>query len=280
MTLQLVDLYRKKNPDTEIIYQCAASVKNILEPLMLQAGIDRVITTDETLPADHTYRLIGYPIAQGYPERPMQEHLLTYFARELGLMWRGESMTLDLPARPTNMPERYCTVQLKTGWSNYKEWPKAYWEELIASFPKDLAVVQIGAAGEPRIQGTHDGLGLAFMQSLATFANAEFHMGPDSWSNHATMIRWRYPDGVVKKQNAVILWGSTQISAAGYPHNLNLTNPQSCQPCFKENPAISAASRGPCQNPPNQEYAKPQHACLVGLKPATVLAAMDREGFV
>ncbi len=111
------------------------------------------------------------------------------------------------------------------------------------------------------------------MESLALLANAELHVGIDSWSNHATNIVWEGKG----KVPGVILWGSTQASAAGYSqnHNINLGLP--CQPCFREDPKISSVPRGVCPNPPGQTYEKPLHACMHGISREQVLDVIVKE---
>lgn len=100
--------------------------------------------------------------------------------------------------------------------------------------------------------------------------NADFHVGIDSWTNHATNIEWKDKG----KTPAVILWGSTQPSAAGYKHNRNLTANLPCQPCFREDPKISKNPRGPCPHPEGQVYEKPQHLCMAKLDREHVLRAI------
>jgi hypothetical protein len=73
----------------------------------------------------------------------------------------------------------------------------------------------------------------------------------------------------------VILWGSTQESAAGYPTNTNISKGLSCQPCFRENPAISGNPRGACVNPPRITYAdETPHACMAQISADEVATAV------
>ena len=94
------------------------------------------------------------------------------------------------------------------------------------------------------------------MTGLALISNATMHVGVDSFSNHATYV-FNTP--------AVILWGSTQWSAAGYPNNTNISLGLECQPCFREDPAMSLHPKGPCIKPPGQVYEEPRHACMSGI---------------
>ena len=79
-------------------------------------------------------------------------------------------------------------------------------------------------------------------------------------------------DGSLSRTRGVIVWGSTQASAAGYPHNVNISIGLPCQPCFREDPKLSRMPRGPCVTPPGQTYDAPRHACLHGLPVERVLS--------
>jgi ADP-heptose:LPS heptosyltransferase len=104
--------------------------------------------------------------------------------------------------------------------------------------------------------------GRTLSHSIALVANARMHIGIDSFCNHLTNYYWTDRRGG-RKVPGVILWGSTQASAAGYPDNINLSAGLACQPCFRENPAISRMPRGPCINPPRPSYEDgTPHACM------------------
>jgi len=112
--------------------------------------------------------------------------------------------------------------------------------------------------------------GDSFEDNVAAQAWSRLHIGLDSVFNHTTNINWR-TKGKIK---SIILFGSTQKEASGYPHNENISLGLHCQPCFKENPAFSRNSLGLCENPPNQTYEKPQHACMKGITPEMVFEKM------
>ena len=95
--------------------------------------------------------------------------------------------------------------------------------------------------------------GWTLQGAISVLANAQMHIGIDSWANHATNYFWT-DDAGGRRVPGVILWGSTQASAAGYPTNTNISLGLPCQPCFRENPAISRMPRGPCVNPPRATY--------------------------
>ena len=238
---------------------------------MIAAGVDVIEDCGGFMERANDYamafNLIGYPLAEGYPERPMSKHLIEYFAAELGLVLDGwPSLRLARPARPPGLPERYATLQVKSGWSAYKHWPHERWEAVLASC-KEIPIVQLGTANEPQVAGAlHDYMGTPLSTATALVANATLHLGIDSFGNHLTNYLWTdRSDSAGRRVPAVILWGSTQASAAGYRHNANISLNLSCQPCFREDPAVSKMPRGPCINPPGQVYASPRHACMHGI---------------
>ncbi len=230
--------------------------------------------------SDHytrTINLIGYPLHEGYPERPMRRHLLQYFAAEMGLPSEAlPELTVPRPARPAGLPARYATLQAQAGWSVYKNWPRARWESLLGAC-RDIPVFQLGTADEAPIAGArHDFLGTPLSTAVALVANATLHIGVDSFANHLTHYRWRGDDGALSRTRGVIVWGSTQASAAGYPHNVNISIGLPCQPCFREDPKLSRMPRGPCITPPGQTYDAPRHACMHGLPVERVLSEVRR----
>lgn len=281
MTLNMVPELRKEYPDAEIHYFCAGAIADQLHDLMFAAGIKGVHDC-ASLDAkkgdfDSIYNLIGYPLAEGYPEKKMQRHLLQYFAEEMGLDPAPiRALTLQAFPRPEGLPQKYATLQVKAGWSVYKNWPMDRWEKVVAQCP-EIPIFQIGTSTEPRIVGAdHRFMGTPLMTAVNILSNSSMHLGVDSFANHLTNYYWMRGD-VVEKIRGVILWGSTQASAAGYAHNENISLDLFCQPCFREDPAISKMSRGPCITPPNQVYQDPHHACMFGIKVETVVAAAKRQ---
>jgi len=263
MTLNHVQALKDKYPGHKILYRCHPSSAKHLERLILESGCDAVVG-----PEDHVknvvkeFNLVGYPLAEGYPEKSMKLHLLEYFAKELGVPVDWDSLRLERPECPKYFPERYITCHPQAGWSVYKNWPKENWEQVISKLnARDIDVVQIGGPDDTPLEGAISALGRDFPESLAILANGSAHMGVDSWTNHALNIVWK--DAAREKQNrGVILWGSTQASAAGYLHNTNISSGLFCQPCFREDPKISNMPRGVCTNPSGQTYENPKHACM------------------
>jgi ADP-heptose:LPS heptosyltransferase len=273
MTLNLVPLLKQRYPDHEIDYYCDPNQGDKLSGLMEAAGVSQVIDCAQihhrVKEYEQAINLVGYPLHEGYPERPMRRHLLQYFGEEMGLEVRGDlpRLQLDQPSRFIGsitdaicrpLPKRYVTLHAQAGWSHYKNWPFKRWEAVIASNP-DIPVFQIGTETDCRVGGADwRFMGTHLSVAIALIAHATMHLGVDSFTNHLTHYEWRGKG----QTPAVIIWGSTQYTAAGYPHNVNLQRPLPCQPCFRENPAISKHPRGPCINPPGQVYEQPRPACM------------------
>ena len=221
---------------------------------------------------DKTIQAVGYPIYEGYPHIRMQRHLLEYFAKEMEVDFSFNNLNLSLPSFPTKIKNRdypkHITVQNKTGWSVYKEWWG--WQQLIDMMKQkmpDVEIYQIGGPNDPQISNIDGSFcGEPFEDNLAAQAWAVLHLGLDSVFNHTTNINWIGKG----KTKGIILFGSTQADASGYPHNENISLGLTCQPCFKEDPKVSRASLGLCDNPPNQTYDSPQHACMKGITPEMV----------
>lgn len=243
MTLNLVQSYKAANPDTDVHFFCAHQYAShdALLPTMLAAGIDLVLDSASirgwAANYDQIYNLVGYPLHEGYPDKPMARHLLEYFGAELGLAFS------DLPSARIKRPKKvingkyYITIQRNAGWSKYKELPNHIWDYILASLPQGLKVVEIG-----------DQSGLSLNDSISVIANSSLHLGIDSFSNHLTHYLWQDGDGEYRRVPGVIVWGSSQTSASGYPTNTNISLDLPCQPCFRENPEISNAHRGLCPN--------------------------------
>jgi len=280
MTLNLVPLLREKWPLHDIHYYCHPSIVLAIKNIILASGVTEVCDSRSLLAETGGYarvfNLVGYPLHEGYPEKPMRRHLLDYFASELGLELNPgvlPSLQLPLPHRLSGTPPAYATLQVKTGWSVYKEWQISRWAEVVRACP-EMPIYQIGRADEPLVGGArHDFMGATLAPTIGLVANAVIHLGLDSFANHLTHYFWE-EDGVMRRVPAVILWGSTQVSALGYDHNTNISLSLPCQPCFREDPAISRMPRGPCINPPGQSYEEPRHACMAGIEVERVVQAV------
>jgi ADP-heptose:LPS heptosyltransferase/glycosyltransferase involved in cell wall biosynthesis len=273
MTLNLVKKFREKYPDCELTYRCHPDTAKILKSTILQTGFDRVETGSTVYGTE--INLIGYPLAEGYPYKPMKQHLIGYFAKELGVDPDFDSLALPLPAFPDlKSSEPYATIHPQAGWSQYKNWSMDKWEELCKRLSfEGIPTYQIGGPRDRRVLAAKDHFLNAadtFRASLGALAHATIHIGVDSWTGHATNIKWEGKN----RTPAVILWGSTQWDAAGYGHNTNISKGLLCQPCFKESPTISKMSLGLCNNPPGQTYEDPKHDCMAQISVDEVFSAV------
>lgn len=276
MTLNFVEKLKKNH---DVHYFCHKNSFNSLNNFINKNKIVNFHTLEEYKPEefDETINLVGYPLNEGYPNKKMEKHLLQYFSNEMGATFDFDSFILDLPIFPKKIKNRnspnYITFQTKTGWSIYKEWWG--WQELINLIKNkmpNIEIYQIGGKDDPQIKNIDGSFcGDSFEDNLAAQAWSKLHLGLDSVFNHTTNISWRNKG----KTKAIILFGSTQKEASGYPHNENISLGLSCQPCFKEDPKVSRMSLGLCDNPPNQTYENPQHACMKGITPEMVFEKIN-----
>jgi ADP-heptose:LPS heptosyltransferase/SAM-dependent methyltransferase len=260
MTLNLIPEIRKMRPGCRIDYFCDPSIGRAEElgSLMYGAGIDSILPSSSWWQEWQKYELaislVGYPLEEGYPDKPMKRHLIDYFAAEMGVS-RGEPLHLSKPPNPFPSVGAYATLQTTAGWSKYKQWPIDRWKEVVKALP--FPVIHLAPSGAKTIPDTIVASG-SLRDCINVFANAKIHLGIDSFCNHLTNYYWND-----RQVPGVILWGSTQASAAGYAHNRNISLGLHCQPCFRENPAISKMSRGPCINPFRPSYEDDTlHACM------------------
>ena len=271
MALNFVQELKRKN---EVSFFCSSGIHAILNNFVSNNKLVNFYPSEEYKQEDFdkTINLIGYPLGEGYPYKKMNRHLLEYFANEIETNFSFDQFALDLPIFPKKIKNRntprYITFQNKTGWSVYKEWWG--WQELINLIKEknpNVEIYQIGGPNDPKIENTDGSFcGDSFEDNIAAQAWATTHIGLDSVFNHTTNINWLNKG----KTKGIILFGSTQADASGYPHNDNISLGLSCQPCFKEDPKVSRVPLGLCDNPPNQTYENPQHACMKGITPEMV----------
>jgi ADP-heptose:LPS heptosyltransferase len=242
------------------------------EMAQLLVGVDQVFDADEWDRREPGLDLwlTGYPLGEGYPETPMRKHLVAYFCDEAGVPFGKPQLKEPEPfaiGRPS-----WVTLHPKAGWSAYKEWPLDNWNAVVARFHEacpDIAVAQIGGAGDTPIEGIDCDLRgrTSISQAVWLVKHSVLHLGVDSFTNHAAGA-FEHP--------AVIVFGSTSPMGSGYDTAINLWAGLGCSPCYREDPAISRQSRGPCINPPGQEYAEPRHACMAAITVDQVWEAVVR----
>ena len=264
MTLWAVEAYAKKHPSHKIYYYCAPQYAAI--PMMSKT-ITKVI--DAELYPHFAKQLVGYPLSEGYPEKPMTKHLLEYFGAELGLTKEEATARWEPRLAKTKQGSPYITIQCKTGWSPYKEWSMARWQEIVnrikAKYPK-YAIIQIGAANEPSLIGCERANG-TIEEAISIVAKAKLHLGGDSFPNHVR--------GLVNRPS-VILWGSTSPVGSGYDCNVNLWHNKdyACSPCYREYQHMSAHPKPHC--PFCKDWNDISHPCMSSISIDEVWVEVDK----
>lgn len=275
MTLNLMRLFKEKNPGKKIIYYSQKELHGVLNlssdisEIRDIAQIESDIAFASQAKTEVTiYNLMGYPLHKGYPETPLSQHLIQSFAEDMGLA--GTSLELaQLTPRWDRLSAEfkdkvkdygaYITLHIDAGWSPYKNWPKERWQQIIekihTQFP-NLSILQLGTSQSPQLEGCVDLRGTTLLEeSIYLIKKAHFHLGVDSFSNHATHLAPKTP--------ALILWGSTSPTGSGYPHNENIwLNPLGCSPCYREYDWQSRHPRGLCPHDVSQSWDSPQAPCL------------------
>jgi len=170
---------------------------------------------------------------EGYPHKPLQRHLIQIFNECAGLSDNDMKMECTLSDEEEALGRRfkyeykkYATLHAHGGWSPYKNWFDDRWEVVVNElFKKGFVTVQIGHTNDPLIKGAIDFRGNSVKDAIAVIKYADFHMGVDSYSNHASSA---------VETPAVVLFGSTSPTGSGYEQNVNIYKSLSCQPCYKE----------------------------------------------
>tara|TARA_B100000959_G_C14988701_1_gene626745 strand:+ start:1466 stop:2353 length:888 start_codon:yes stop_codon:yes gene_type:complete len=259
---------------------CHKSTLSVIGNFCKSSGlVNEVSDIDNLDPSryDKTVNCLGYPLSEGYPNLPMKKHLVKYFAKELDLDISFDDVKLTPLKPPSKVSKKplYITIQIKTGWSVYKEWWG--WQKLVDGLKEerpDIGIYQIGGPHDPKLSNIDgDFLGHSFEDNLASQIWGRLHVGVDSVFNHTSNYSWH---GIGKK-SCVILWGSTQHQAAGYRHNTNISLDLPCQPCFKENPEMSRMPNGACINPSGQTYQNPKHKCMAEISVDMVYDAVIKK---
>jgi ADP-heptose:LPS heptosyltransferase len=280
MTTNMLKNFKAEHPHAKLVYCCGKAESSILLDYLSELGF--LVTSARDIKFDRVFNLVGYPIPTNtknpgnYPREPMKKHLISYFADDLEVEPDCNSLCLSRPDFPMKRSS-YVTIQVVAGWSPYKMWGLNKWNDLCYLLSKaKIHTVQIGGAKDIKIPNvcskiTGPNPNLQFNTCLAAIANARLHIGLDSWANHATNIRWGEDE---RRTPGVILWGSTQLQAAGYGHNTNVWKHLHCGPCFREDPKVSSTPLGRCRNPEHQTYENPKHACMENISVKVVYEAV------
>lgn len=227
---------RKKHPKAHIRY---VTNEHSFPILKCNSDIDEVVQDDPNRYADLRIEF-AYPLNEGYPYLPLKRHLVQYFAECAGVELSDNRPVINLlPDDLVKLEHKkpIITFAVKTGWSEYKEWPLERWEKLIGLFP-EYQFIQLGAPNEPQIKGAQYMCGkLSIRESFSVLQQSELFIGLDSLFNHASKALGT---------PAVVMFGSTSPIGSGYDVNINLWSEYECSPCYRENNNISAHPMPPC----------------------------------
>ena len=265
MTFNLIPLLKNKFVGYDIHYYTGyfEQLQELYEILGISAFQHSLISDPEVRKNyDAVYTPMGYTNTKGYPHVRIEKHILQHFGDDMGMNVGDALPALELKAIEPLVKGPYVTVHPQSGWSLYKNWPYDRWEEVIAAFP-NIKFIEIGAATDVKLKGAdHSFMGRRIIDSINLISNAAFHLGVDSFSSHITHMKFNG-----RQTPGVILYGSSQETATGYPKNTNVNLNLPCQPCFREDPKLTWFDLGVCTNPKGQtSYYEPKHACMHNIK--------------
>lgn len=110
-----------------------------------------------------------------------------------------------------------------------KEWYPQRFQEVCSELRRDLQVVQIGSANDPKMEGAIDLRGkTSLRQSAAILANSLAFIGLEGFVMHLARA--------VECRSVIIYGGRIKPSQIGYVANKNLYTQVRCAPCWLRNP--------------------------------------------
>jgi len=110
-----------------------------------------------------------------------------------------------------------------------KEWYPQRFQEVCSELRRDVPVVQIGAAADPKLEGAIDLRGKTTLrQSAAILANSLVFVGLEGFLMHLARA--------VDCRSVIIYGGRIKPSQIGYVANKNLYTQARCAPCWLRNP--------------------------------------------
>jgi ADP-heptose:LPS heptosyltransferase len=156
-----------------------------------------------------------------------------------------------------DLPRPIITIQAGAGpfAAGRKDWPIEHWAALVEALrARNATTLQLGAKGEPRIDGALDLTGtLTIRQSFALIEQADLHAGVVSSCMHGA---------AAVGATAVILYGGFErASAHAYPTVIALESDMPCAPCIRAHQRITPCPIGV--------------ACMKSITPEKALAAIE-----
>lgn len=132
-----------------------------------------------------------------------------------------------------------------------KEWPPERMQEVVTRLRARIAVVQLGSATDPPLEGARDLRGKTTLrQAAAVLSKASAFIGMVGFLMHAARA--------VGTPSVIVFGGREHPTQSGYPGNENLFTAMECSPCWLWN-----------RCPFDRE-------CLARITPVHVVEAVDR----
>jgi len=169
---------------------------------------------------------------------PVRRHIAGIFGEILGVDVRSNRPSCVLDPRLLDhyghefrdLPRPWIILNRKAGpWSPNKNWPDAYWQELIGRLLRWASVIETGKGvivERPGEEGNYVNLvdKLSLEALAAATAAADLHVGPDSGPMHLA--------AAFDVPAVVIFGGYIEPSCTSYPGNIDLYSPVPCAPCW------------------------------------------------
>lgn len=105
-----------------------------------------------------------------------------------------------------------------------KEWGVERMQEVVSRLRRDHPVVQLGAPGDPLLDGVIDARGVPFRRSAAILSRSACFVGLVGFLMHLARA--------VDCRSVIVFGGREAPWQSGYPENANLYTEVSCAPCW------------------------------------------------
>lgn len=176
-----------------------------------------------------------YPQTDG--DEPLTEHVLIKLCRLAGVKGPVELrpyLFLTSEELATGRIAENQVVMQSSGLGapypmRNKEWYPQRFQEVCSELRRDLPVVQIGSANDPKLEGAIDLRGKTTLrQSAAILANSLAFIGLEGFLMHLARA--------VDCRSVIIYGGRIKPAQIGYVANKNLYTQVRCAPCWLRNP--------------------------------------------
>ncbi|MBO8130493.1 MAG: glycosyltransferase family 9 protein [Candidatus Marinimicrobia bacterium] len=190
-----------------------------------------------------------YPLKKGYPDKPLEKHLVYEFAEcanvkvdslrgDLRLYKHEISFAENAVKKFRRINIKLATIHITAGWSPYKEWEIDLWQKVVDYFKGRVLFIQLGSSGQPVLKNVLSFVGILSVRLSASMTYvSDFHVGVDSFPNHVA---------AAFNKPAVVLFGSTSPVGFGYNSAINIWKGYECSPCYREYNKKSLHPKPPC----------------------------------